>query len=50
MEKIIAVDFYDLIWQSREPWTPERLDELFAGYVAHGVTGVLWRLSVCQHC
>lgn len=47
MQKIVAVDFYDLVWQSRKPWTPEMINELFERYASVGVTGVLWRLSVC---
>ncbi len=47
MKKIIAVDFYDLVWQRKEPWTPEAIDRLFAKYAENGVDAVLWRLSAC---
>jgi len=45
MKKIIAVDFYDIIWKHDGLFTLADMDALFAKYAEHGVTGVLWRLS-----
>lgn len=47
MKKCVAVDFYDLIGQRREPWKPEDIDCLLAGYAEQGITSVFWRLSCC---
>jgi len=47
MKKIIAVDFYDIIWMHDGLFTLADMDALFAKYAEHGVTGVLWRLSAC---
>ena len=47
MKKIIAVDFYDLIWQYEKPFSRNDMEALFAKYKENGVDAVLWRLSVC---
>lgn len=46
MKKIIAVDFYDLIWKQEEIFTISDIEKLFCKYAQHGVTAVLWRLSL----
>lgn len=47
MLKIIAVDFYDLIWQQETLFSEADIDRLFRKYAEHRVDAVLWRLSVC---
>ena len=50
MLKIIAVDFYDLIWQQETLFSEADIDRLFRKYAEHRVDAVLWRLSVCGSC
>ena len=47
MKKIIAVDFYDLVWKQEKPFSREDMDALFARYKEWHVDAVLWRLSAC---
>ena len=47
MKKIIAVDFYDLIWKAENPFSRDDMDALFCKYAEYGVDAVLWRVSVC---
>jgi len=46
-EFIVNVDYYDLVLYSSSLYDEKRIDALFAQCAAHGVTTVLWRLSIC---
>lgn len=47
MRKIIAGDFYDLVWQQETLFGQADIDSLFRKFAEHGVDAVLWRLSAC---
>lgn len=48
MRKIVAVDFFDLVWQQTERiYSLEDIDALFARYAEYNVDSVLWRISAC---
>lgn len=46
-ERIVNVDYYDLVLGASSLYDETRIDALFAQCAAHGVTTVLWRLSIC---
>jgi hypothetical protein len=49
MKFTMAVDYYDLIWQSEKLFDEPHIDRFFGECAEHGINAVQWRLSVCGH-
>ena len=47
MKFTMAVDYYDLIWQSEELFDEQKIDRFLGECAEHGINAVQWRLSVC---
>jgi len=43
----MAVDYYDLIWQSEELFDEQKIDSFMGKCAEHGINAIQWRLSVC---
>ena len=47
MKFTMAVDYYDLIWQSDELFDEQKIDHFLGQCAENGINAVQWRLSVC---
>ena len=47
MKFTMAVDYYDLIWQSDELFDAQKIDHFLGQCAENGINAVQWRLSVC---
>jgi hypothetical protein len=47
MKFTVAVDYYDLLWQSDELFDEQKIDHFLGVCAAHGIDAVQWRVSVC---
>lgn len=43
----MAVDYYDLIWQSEELFDEQHIDRFLGECAGRGINAIQWRLSVC---
>ena len=47
MKFTVAVDYYDLLWQSDELFDEQKIDHFLGMCAEHGIDAVQWRVSVC---